>query len=248
MSNEQAGQIGEGSFTVKGSMPDLGMALVVIGILLLLVGGFFIYYHSRDLGTALLVGGVAVAGLGGWLRTVARRQRWRIEPVAEGAVFTAGDGRRLEVRFADLAAVSHLAEPWYENGIYTGVRHRLQLWRQEDPPKRPLLAIDCRIAAKKNKGEAEGMQALGEAAAAVVAERLETVIRNGGSVQSPGGLQFDGKTLRYRGAAVPVDEIGELGFHDGKFCVWEKGKEFATLKLAPAAANMLPIMELVRRR
>jgi hypothetical protein len=229
-------------------MPGLGTALVVIGIFMLLAGGFFTYYHSRDLGTTLLVVGMVVVALGGWLRSVAKRNCWRIEPVADGAVFTSGDGRRIEVQFAELAAVSHLAEPWYENGIYTGVRHRLRLWRKEDPPKRPLLAIDCRIAAKKNKGEAEGMQALGNAVVAAVAERLESVIGNGGVVQSPGGLQFDGKNLRYQGKSVPVEGIGELGFHDGKFCVWEKGSEYATLKFAPAAANMLPIMELVRRR
>lgn len=248
MSNEQAGQDGGESFTVYGrTMPYVGVVGVLMGIALV-VGGICLY-PMGSLFTLLLVPfGVALTGFSWWSWWDARRRLCRIGPDSAGAVFAFGNGRRFEVRFADLAAVSHLAEPWYECGVYTGVRHRLRLWRKEDPPKKPLLAINCRISAKKNKGEAEGMQALGEAAVAAVAERLEAVIRNGGTVQSPGGLQFDGKTLRYQGTAIPVEEIGELGFHDGKFCVWEKGKEFATLKLAPAAANMLPIMELVRRR
>jgi len=247
MSNGQVDQIGEGSFTVYGrTMPHVGMVSLLLGIALV-VGGVCTY-PLGSLFTMLLVPfGVVLTGLGWWLWRDARRRLCRIGPDSAGAVFAFGNGRRIEVRFADLAAVSHLAEPWYENGIYNGVRHRLQLWRKEDPPKRPLLAIDCRIAAKKNKGEAEGMQALGEGIVAAVAERLEAVIRNGGSVQSPGGLQFDGNTLRYQETGISVEEIGELGFHGGKFCVWEKDKESATLQLAPAA-NMLPIMELVRRR
>lgn len=237
-----------GSFRVYGrTKPHVGMVGTLLG-LVVFVGGICLY-PLGSLFTLLLVPlGLVLMGICGWLWRGARRRFCRIETDAAGAVFAFGNGRRVEVRFADLAAVSHMAQPWYVNGIHAGVRYRLQLWRKEDRPRKPFISIDCRIAAKKNKGETEGMQALGEAAVAAVTERFEAVIRNGGTVRASGGLQFDGTTLRCRETVLPVDEIADLCFQGGKFRIWRRGEEPPVLELAPVAANMLPIMELVRRR
>lgn len=249
MSKEQLGSVVGDRFVVKGPFPSAAMALVVLGGTITIVGGLVAgtatQHRAFALGNAVL--GVLLLGAGLFV-LVTKRRRWQIALHEQGAVFDNLHGVRTEVVFADLAAISHEPKPRYNNGVYAGVGHRLRLWRKEDPPKQPLVEIDCYLSDKKCREEAQAMQALANAASAAISRRLEAIITGGGTAKSPGGLQLDATALRYQGTSLPLAEIADIGVYDGKFCVWEKGKEFATLKLDPAEANILPIMDLVGRR
>lgn len=249
MSKEQLGNpIGE-PFAVKGPFPVTGLVETILGGALAVVGGMVWAttprYGNLAMGGILLGCVLLVAGM---VILFVKRPRWQVALFEHGATIGHRGGGRTEVLFAELAAISHNPIPHYANGTYAGVTHRLRLWRKEDHPKSPLVDLDCYLSAKKKQAEAQAMQAFANAASAAISDHLATVVASGGTAKSPGGLQLDTTTLRYKGTALPLEDIANIEVYDGKFCIWEKGKEFATLKLDPAEANVLPIMNLARRR
>ncbi len=249
MGKEQLGDpVGE-PFTIKGLFPTTSKVETALGFALVVVVGIVTaampkYGHLAIWailpGLAMLVTGVV--GL------FVKRPRWQVALFEQGASIGYPGGGRIEVLFAELAALSHNPVPHYANGIYAGVTHRLRLWRKEDHPKCPFVDLHCYLSAKKQEAQSQAMQAFANAASAAIGERLASVLANGGTAKSPSGLQLDASGLRYKGTALPLENIANIEVYDGKFCVWEKGKEFATLRLDPAEANVLPIMDLAHKR
>ena len=248
MGKEQLGNLVGDPFIVKGRTPASPAVLAAVGVGVCIIAGIVAFVSDDDRMVAGAVSAVgALVAVMGIVLVIAKRRRWHICLFENGAQVKTKAGRQTEILLDELAAISHQPKPHYANGIFTGVRHVLQLWRQQDPPKKPLVEIDCYIKAKKDQGETEAMQALADVASGAIGERLEQVIQGGGRVKSPGGLQLDAHSLHYGGKSLALDDIVETGVFDGKFCVWQKGDDFASLKLNPAEANILPIMAIVAR-
>jgi hypothetical protein len=248
MSKEQLGKpLGE-AFVVKSRIPAASVALGILGTVIAIIAAITVVAeHSGAPGIAACAVGSALA-LIGLVTAFTKRKRWRIALHENGAVIQAKGNPPAEVLFAELAALSHEPKPHYSNGVYAGIMHTLRFWRKEDQPKMPYVQVACYISAKKNEGEAEAMQALADKATEVICDRLTAVVDGGGTVKSPGGLQVNAHGVRFQGTSIALGEIAELGVFDGKFCIWKTGEEFATLKIDPGAANVLPIMNIVSRK
>jgi len=251
MGNEQLGSPVSEPFEVKDRLPAIGLTLALTGIGGLLIGGFIVAMEPADhtMGLIICSVGLPLAILGAfWLKS--RRRLWRITPYENGAEVQAKTGPDTKVVFAELAALSHQPKPRYANGIYTGIRHILRFWRKEDGVKMPFVHIDCCLKAKKGLAgpEAAAIQAFVDAASNAIAKRLAAVMDGGGTVKSPGGLQVSIAGVRYQGTSIAMDEIGHVGVAEGKICIWKRGEDFASLKLNPAHANVVPMMDVVARR
>jgi hypothetical protein len=248
MGKEQLGNMVGDPFLVKGRTPGLPAVLAAVGVAVCIIAGIVAIVSDDD---RMVAGGVSAVGAlvaaTGVALVISKRSLWHICLFENGAQVKTKAGTQTEILFEELAAISHQPKPHYANGVYAGVRHILQLWRKQDSPKQPFAEIDCYIKEKKNQGEAEAMQALADMASGTIGERLEKVVEGGGRVKSPGGLQLDAHSLHYGGKSLALDDIVETGVFDGKFCVWQKGDDFASLKLNPAEANILPIMAIVAR-
>jgi hypothetical protein len=249
MSKEQLGGPVADTFVVKGKVYAPGAVLTVIGVAVAVIAGIVAGVgEGKPLIPLVIAGAGVLAAIEGIILLLGKRKRWRISLHRNGAEVQDKAGRNTEILFGELAAISHQPKPKYANGVFTGTQHILRFWRKQDPPKKPFAEIDCYVSDKKNKKEAEAMQAFGDAAGNAICERLVEIVDNGGTVKSPAGVQVNANGLRFQGTSIALGEIEDIGLFDGKFCIWRQGEEFPALKLDPAGPNLVPMMNVVKRK
>lgn len=191
-----------------------------------------------------LTGGVllTVAGIAGavWRR----RLGWQVAVFEKGLEFR-GPAGAVAIAFSDIAALGLTVKDEFSNGSFSGISRRLQLWRQQDPVKRPY--VDLQAFCKAGKPEEEQLaqvitRLLGEAEA-----RIEQVVASGGIAKGV-GLQLSQTSLRVGTEPVPLEQITAAGLHGGRLCLWLDADAEPRYRLDPNLPNVLPIVQFVQKR
>jgi hypothetical protein len=227
---------------VRGSESVWGRILGRGAAALLVVAGATLYFGFN----LSLVGAiVAAAGVALWLATDIcglrnnRRKRW-VTDTGDG--FTVADraGQR-DYRDEQVAGITLANTEKYSSGILKSVRHRVQLWIDEETAPTELDYV-VRV------GDSDPL-------APLVNRWLESIKSRASAAMAQGGeLVGDGWSLRSNVLAVTSGPTtGEIGFDDvvqmgvfgGQVCLWRRGDEEASLKLNPEGRNMPVLMQIL---
>lgn len=244
------GELGDsagGGFTLRPKVwTDWVVSLLVLGLGTTIVAAIVLCAAQTPPRATLpaLAGGVMLALAGGSAAIWRRRLGWQIT-VFEKGLEVKGPSSHVALAFSEIAALGLTVREDYANGSFSGITRRLQLWRQQDPVKRPF--VDLQAFCKANAPEDEPFAEVIDRLISEAEARIEQVVASGGIAKGV-GLQLSQTTLRVGGEAIPLERVTAAGLHGGKLCLWIDAEAEPRYRLDPKLPNVLPIIQLVQKR
>ncbi len=209
----------------------------------LLVGAGAVFYFGMELPPlaiiAVAAGGVLWVATDFYSLRSNRRKRW-ITDTGDGFIVADGAGQR-PYRDDQLASIAISDTEKYSGGVRKSTRRRVLLWMEGESG---LIELDFVVRA----GTSDPIAPLVDRWLDNLKTRARTAMAQGGALHGDGwslrssGLSITSETTT---AEVPVDQIAETGLFGGKFCLWRRGEEQASLQLDPDGRNVPVLMALV---